>query len=265
MRVPAFRSSRRRLAVGAAAAAVAVALAGGAVANAAMNQAPAGPHLTDRNVPNLTKVEDKIKAYYGDHVVDGEHYASPDSDYARQVHSIESQLKNYLRGRLAEPPHGKPAIVLDVDDTTLLTYNYELEVNFAYTPESNAAYVEAEKMSAVYGMPQLVSWASEHGVALFYVTGRPESQRDATVGNLAKVGYAAPAADHLFLKNADNPPAYLPCGATCTTIQYKSGTRAYLQQQGYDILASVGDQYSDLQGGHRDHAVKMPNPMYFLP
>ena len=56
----------------------------------------------------------------------------------------------------------------------------------------------------------------------------------------------------MFLKNTATPPPYLSCGATCTTIQYKSGTRAYIESQGYDIVANFGDQYSDLSGDYAD-------------
>jgi len=35
--------------------------------------------------------------------------------------------------------------------------------------------------------------------------------------------------------------------------------------QGYDILLTIGDQYSDLKGGYADKGFKLPNPMYYLP
>ena len=41
---------------------------------------------------------------------------------------------------------------------------------------------------------------------------------------------------------------------------YKSGERAKIESQGYRIVANVGDQESDLQGGHADRAFKLPNP-----
>jgi hypothetical protein len=56
-----------------------------------------------------------------------------------------------------------------------------------------------------------------------------------------------------------------PAGTTLTTVAYKSGARAAIEQQGYRIIANVGDQYSDLAGGHEDKAFKLPNPFYFLP
>jgi hypothetical protein len=75
---------------------------------------------------------------------------------------------------------------------------------------------------------------------------------------------ARPDADHLFLKPA-SPPAYLTCGTSCTTIQYKSLTREHIASLGFPILADVGDQFSDLKGGFSGRTVKMPNPMYFIP
>ncbi|MCM2419322.1 MULTISPECIES: HAD family acid phosphatase [unclassified Streptomyces] len=233
---------------------------------------------SDKQIPNLTNVVTEIKAYYGDTVdAAGEHDASPQSSYAQQVAGIESKAKDYLKDTLRHEGHGngsgygnghgaKPAIVLDVDDTTLLTYNYELEVGFNYTPATNDTYIRTKNMAPVFGMPDLVNWASDHGITVFFLTGRPEAQRDPSTANLAVAGYK-PAADaaHFFLKNKTSPPAYLPCGATCTTVEYKAGTRKHIESLGYDIVANFGDQYSDLEGGYGDKTFKLPNPMYFLP
>ena len=48
-------------------------------------------------------------------------------------------------------------------------------------------------------------------------------------------------------------------------VPFKSGERAALEGQGYRILANVGDQESDLAGGHADRSFKLPNPFYFIP
>ena len=75
-----------------------------------------------------------------------------------------------------------------------------------------------------------------------------------TIENLEREGYGGWAG--LALK---------PAGSTLTTVAYKSGARAATEQQGYRIVANIGDQYSDLAGGHADRAFKVPNPFYFLP
>ena len=56
-----------------------------------------------------------------------------------------------------------------------------------------------------------------------------------------------------------------PDASTDSTVVYKSGARAAIEQQGYKIIANVGDQYSDLAGGHSASAFKLANPFYFLP
>jgi hypothetical protein len=83
-------------------------------------------------------------------------------------------------------------------------------------------------------------------------------------------------ADGLFTKPpVGQYPAYLnkpefcasaiAASASCATIPYKSGTRAYIESQGYEIVADIGDQFSDLEGGFADKTFKMPNPNYYLP
>jgi len=226
---------------------------------------PAPTPKTDAQVPNVTLVENGIKAYYGDTVAaNGDHIPSTTGNYAKQVARIEDSAEWYLKTYHSRS-QAKKAIVLDVDDTSLNTYNYEIFSSFAYNPTTNAEYVNDARFPEVYGMPALTKYASQHGYTIFYITGRPEAQRAGTVTNLAKVGYAAPDADHLYLKNTASPPAYLSCGSTCTTIQYKSGTRAHIESLGYNIVANFGDQYSDLTGGYADRDFKMPNPMYYLP
>ncbi|WP_044375235.1 HAD family acid phosphatase [Streptomyces noursei] len=257
----------RRVRLGGAVAAAVV--AGTAVFGAGQATAEHSVPRTDKEIPNLTQVQDKIKAYYGDTVTaDGEHYASPASNYARQIRGIEAKARTYLTGALAKKGTGKtkPAIVLDMDDTTLLTYNYELKVGFNFTPKSQDEYLEHTDMAAVFGMNDLVNWAHKKGAEVFFVTGRKEAQRDWSVRNLGNVGYAVPLdPSHVYLRDKEHPPAYLPCGTTCSTIDFKSGTRRHIESLGYRIVANFGDQYSDLAGGASRRTFKLPNPMYYLP
>jgi hypothetical protein len=99
------------------------------------------------------------------------------------------------------------------------------------------------------------------------------------VANGIDAGYPAPTTlndgeDGLFTKPAiaDYPPylqaacaAEISASKSCTTVHYKSATRAHIEALGYDIVANFGDQYSDFAGGHADRTFKMPNPNYFLP
>ena len=221
---------------------------------------------------NVTVLEDQIKHYYGSAsatfpVVGTVTVPSPSSNYAKQMQHIVARAEGFLAGAIHhQHGKGKPAVVFDIDDTLLNTYDYEIANQFGFTPASNAVFVNAAAFPAVFYMPGLVSFAASHGYAVFFITGRPQTQTDATVTNLTNAGYPTPQSGHLFLKPA-TPPSYLHCvnAPTCTTIEYKSGTRAHIASLGYSIMADFGDQYSDLLGGNAGHQVKIPNPMYYIP
>ena len=101
----------------------------------------------------------------------------------------------------------------------------------------------------------LVETAREQGVAVFFITGRPESQREATERNLRTTGYdgfaglAMVADGQRFASAAD----------------FKAPRRAAIEADGYTIIANVGDQPSDLAGGHAERAFLLPNPFYRIP
>jgi hypothetical protein len=237
---------------------------------------PAQP-TSDDQIQNIDQVKTAIKAYYGDTAdqdtvdpVTGAkdlHTFAADGAYAKQVRGLANRAEAYLlrvKGT-NKPHHGKRAILLDVDDTSLNTYNYEIFSNFVYNPTTNAAFVNAGVFPAVPGMPGLVKLAAKKGYEVFFLTGRPGSQRAGTVANLASAGFPAVADDHLYLKDYAADTWLSSCAPSCTTIQYKSLTRQHIENLGYDIVANFGDQYSDLTGGFADRTFKLPNPMYYLP
>ncbi|HEX3824276.1 MAG TPA: HAD family acid phosphatase [Mycobacteriales bacterium] len=233
---------------------------------------PAAPTNANQ-IQNLDQVETAIKAYYGDtptqtpDPVNGAtmlHVASPTGAYAKQMHRIEARAEKYLAHRGHKAGTKKRAIVLDVDDTTLNTYNYEIYSNFVYDPTTNADFVNAAAFPAVFGMPRLAHKAKADGDHIFFITGRPTSQTPGTVKNLDNVGYPKVPASHMFLKDTSDP-WLSSCTPNCTTTQYKSLTRQHIQSLGFRIVANFGDQFSDLRGGFAAHRFKLPNPMYFLP
>jgi predicted secreted acid phosphatase len=265
--------------------ALVTAIAAGAVAYAATTPTPAIQTFTPHSAKQITNIDvlrQQIRNYYGDPLGTGTFAA--DSNYAKEAESVAADGARKLAKRAAWHKHGtQPAIVLDVDDTTLATWNYEIASNWAYNPVTNAAYVTGELFPPVPGMVQTVTQAASEGYAIFYLTGRPAVQEAATLGNLTSdgigvdAGYPAPTTlndgeDGLFTKPAvADYPAYLTaaCGGdpngSCTTVHYKSATRAHIESLGYDIVANFGDQFSDLEGGYADKTFKLPNPNYFLP
>jgi predicted secreted acid phosphatase len=254
-----------------------------AVAAVVAGASPSLPIVTSTpksadQVTNVDVLKQQIKNYYGDSAGTG--VFGSDSNYAQEASKVASQGGQWLVARAGKS--AKPAIILDVDDSTLATYNYEVFSNWKYDPVTNADYVLNERFPAVPGMVAMVTEAKAEGYAVIWLTGRPQTQEAATLGNLEKVGYPAPSAlpdatlgggsDGIFTKPAvaDYPPYLDFCKTptpttSCNTDEYKSATRDYIESLGYEIVANFGDQFSDFSGGFEDRTFKMPNPSYFLP
>ena len=149
--------------------------------------------------------------------------------------------------------HTRPAIVLDIDETSLSNYTAIDKDNFTFGPNSQAEATD-EIGTAITPTLQVYKDALARKVAVFFVTGRGEASRAHTESNLKREGYTTWS--KLYLK---------PPGTTLTTVAYKTGARKDIESQGYTIVANIGDQYSDLAGGHAMRAFKLANPFYFLP
>jgi hypothetical protein len=264
--------------------ALSLTLTGSAVAGGhlAVPPPPTNPVSADQ-IQNIDQVRTAIKGYYGDtttaqvdpvdNSIDGGdkalHTYSPTGAYAAEMARLEARARDYLAHPYRGTNHhrhapGQKAVLFDIDDTTLNTYNYEIYSNFVYNPTTNAAFVNASAFPAVPGMPGLVNWADDHGYTIFFLTGRPITQLAGTRTNLLNVGYPAVPDSQLYLKDL-SAPWLSSCAPSCATTQYKSLTRQHVESLGYDIVANFGDQYSDLTGGFADKTFKVPNPMYYLP
>lgn len=221
-------------------------------------------------IPNIDSVKDTIATYYGD---TGEGTANMDSSpYISELHRIQSHQRRYLRWAYhrAIRRGEKPALVFDADDTTLMTYDMEVQaMHFNFDPDLQDVWVQDERFPATPGMVDFVNDAEDMGYAVFGLTGRNADQEEATLGNLDNVGYEPFNADNFFTEWVDpaDRPDYIECAeADCSTVEYKAGTRRHIEQDlGYDIVLNVGDQWSDLKGGYADRTLKLPNPTYYLP
>ena len=89
---------------------------------------------------------------------------------------------------------------------------------------------------------------------MIFLTGRSERLREATEKNLKAVG----CGDYFRLICKPNDSKDPNAG-------YKSAERARLEAEGCVIIANIGDQESDLAGGHAERTFKLPNPFYFSP
>jgi hypothetical protein len=171
----------------------------------------------------------------------------------RAVKAYKANHHGHGPGHGASDRGHKLALVLDIDETSLSNYTAINTDNFAFGPASQAEATN-EIGTAIQPTLDLYKLAQQRGIAVFFITGRGEASRAHTDHNLQTQGFTNYKA--LYLK---------PAGSTLSTVAYKSGARTDIESQGYRIVANVGDQYSDLAGGHEDRAFKLANPFYFLP
>src|SRR4051812_23884548 len=162
-----------------------LAITAGAIAYAATEPAiQTFTPTSERQITNLDVLRQQIRNYYGDPLGTG--IAASDGNYAKEAESVAAKGRRWL----ASPhrTHGTKAIVLDVDDTSLMTWNYEIFSNWAFNPATNATFVTEQRFPAVFGMVDTVRAAEREGYAVFFLTGRPAPQEQATLGNLTADG-----------------------------------------------------------------------------
>jgi len=161
-----------------------------------------------------------------------------------------------------------PAVVLDIDETSLSNWAQMYRNDFGYIPGGGCdrdvatacgqrAWELSAEAVAIEPTLQLFNAARELSVAVFFVTGRADGplERTSTAENLRKAGYRDWSGLYLRPASTRGRPV----------AEYKSETRAGIEAAGYRIIANIGDQDSDLANGHAEKAFKLPNPFYYIP
>ncbi|MFJ9933504.1 HAD family acid phosphatase [Streptomyces virginiae] len=227
-----MRSSRRirtprTAAVGVAAAAAALTLVPATAAQAAPAAAPAAV-----SAPATTTASSSATASApgGNAAILGIDYAT----WQREVAAVVDAARPAIEQRIANAPAGeKPALVLDIDNTSL-----ETDFHWFWTyPTPAIAKVRA-----------LTQYAHARGVAVFFVTARPGIIHSLTEYNLKAVGYPVSG---LYVR--DLPDLFEEVST------YKTAKRAEIEARGYTIIANIGNSPTDLVGGHAERTVKLPD------
>ncbi|ROQ34129.1 putative acid phosphatase of HAD superfamily subfamily IIIB [Streptomyces sp. PanSC19] len=162
--------------------------------------------------------------------------ALEDVDYTtwrRDVAAVVAEARPYVEARSGNAGREKQAIVLDIDNSSLETDFHP----FWELPTPAIADVRA-----------LVRDAHARGVAVFFVTARPGIIYSLTDWNLKKAGYPV---DGLYVRSL--PDLFGEVSA------YKTEKRAEIEAKGYTIIANIGNNTSDLVGGHAERTFKLPD------
>jgi len=145
-------------------------------------------------------------------------------------------------------------IVLDIDETCISNYA-DIDANdFANLPWQVKKQLNKINSTAIKPMFKLYEKTIKLGIKVFFLSGRSEKLRKNTVKALDSAGYKQ--YEQIILRNKND---------LSSASSFKTTKRAEIEQQGYVIIASIGDQKSDLLGGYAKKVFKLPNPFYYIP
>jgi predicted secreted acid phosphatase len=161
----------------------------------------------------------------------------------------------------------RPALVLDIDETSLTNWPNLIADDFGFVSGGSCDVLPSGpcgfnswilKSSAKPLEPalKLFNAARARGVAVIFITARPNAQRDATILNLDHAGFEG----WTELRTRPDHDGLL------TVQEFKTAERTKVEEaEGYTIIANVGDQFSDVNGDHPGLCTfKVPNPFYFI-
>lgn len=174
-------------------------------------------------------------------------------EYDREIREVANDARDYLDVRVRHASKDeKLAAVFDIDETSLSNWEVMNGCGFCSYPTQLKLYPNAQG-SAIIPTLELFNHAKKMGVAVFFVTGRQNAQREATIKNLTDVGYSG-WADLVMQPDGNKKPAR----------EFKSIDRQLIEEKGYHIVLNIGDQASDLAGCCEERIFKLPNPFYLI-
>jgi len=211
---------------------------------------------------NIGVYKEQLKAYH-----DKSTRGATTTDYMADFQRVIDKALDYVTERAAAVE--KPAVVLDIDETSISNWT-NIEVNdFGFIKGGNCALKEKKacgfdawimqaKAPVLAPTLKFYNEVRARKIAVFFITARPNSQRTATIRNLTRAGFKDWTA--LITRSDDDHG---------TSAKFKSGQRAEIEdRRGYKIIANIGDQESDLKDGdapvHSECRFKLPNPFYFI-
>jgi predicted secreted acid phosphatase len=154
------------------------------------------------------------------------------SQWLTDVSAVTTPALAYIQQRVDEASStSNLAIVLDIDNTSLENYYYPSYPSPA-TPQVLA----------------IAQYAASKGVKIFFISARPDVIDWFTEYNLEHVGYTWTG---LYTRN--------PIQLLEAVNVFKTAERKSLEAEGYDIIANIGNNDVDIEGGYADSTWELPN------
>lgn len=175
-------------------------------------------------------------------------------DYLKDVAKVAEKAGTWIEERVKKN-QGKQrlAVVMDIDETVLSNLELMKKMDFGYVPSEWDAWLRKAEIPALEPMRDLFLKIRKLGVAVIFVTARKNPAfRECTEENLRREGMGD--FESLMMIEEGAPPQL--------NGDAKTSIREHLSQEGYLIIANIGDQESDLKGGFAEMTFKLPCPFY---
>ena len=159
--------------------------------------------------------------------------------------------KMKLDANLAEPDSLPPAVIVDVDETVLDNSPYEMENILAgrsYEPATWKAWTARAEAKALPGALEFLEYAASRGCEIFYITNRDADETQATIINLAALGFPMADSAHVM---------------TMQGTSDKTDRRASVQRK-HRVVLLVGDQLTDYSQLLKDRSVEQGLPSMYM-
>jgi acid phosphatase len=135
-----------------------------------------------------------------------------------------------------EIPSQPPAVILDLDETTLDNVGYEVRMikrGITYDKPSWRQWVSESAAEAVPGAAEFLAYAKSRGVTPFYITNRDfDPEHPGTRANIERLGFPL-SGDTLLMR-----------GSRPEWTSDKSGRRAHVAST-HRVLLVIGDDLND--------------------
>lgn len=187
---------------------------------------------------NLAKRKKEIRNYY------------QSGEYDKEINRIiDSAITEVNKIKIED----NSAFVFDIDETALSNMSYEKNFDYGFNPSSWNIWIDSAKAPAIPAVKRFYDYLTKVKVKIIFITGRSFDQLEKTKENLEAEHYVK--FDTLICKSKEFVGK--------KAIEYKTSIRKSLSVK-YNIIGSIGDQYSDIEGGYAPLKIKIPNPMYWI-
>lgn len=192
---------------------------------------------SSNQIINLRTAKDIVKDYYESGKYD-EELTEVVNDAKKKFDKVEVESNS--------------AVIFDVDETALNNYGLAKMMDFGYVYDLNKKWNEELKATAFKPVKDLYDYLLNKGFKIVFLTGRNSNEYDVTYKNLIKEGYTE--FDTLITQSKEDQKL--------KSQEFKTKIRTELTNKGYQIVGTVGDQWTDLNGPYSGIQIKLPNYLY---